>query len=87
MSARAVYPDDEMTIITAAGIALRTKVANVRQAGRATMGTHLINLKDGDTVASVARLAAADLKLSEPDEKANGKEEAAVEGELVLEGK
>ncbi len=87
VSARAVYPDDEMTIITAAGIALRTKVANVRQAGRATMGTHLINLKDGDTVASVARLAAADLKLSEPDEKANGKEEAAVEGELVLEGK
>ena len=40
------------------------------------MGTRLINLNEGDTVASVARLAAADLKLSMPeaDEKANGRE-------------
>jgi hypothetical protein len=38
------------------------------------MGTKVINLNDGDTVASVARLSAADMKLTEPDEKANGKE-------------
>ena len=39
----------------ATGQALRTKVKEIRQAGRPTMGTRLINLKEGDTVASVAR--------------------------------
>ncbi len=84
VSARAVRPEDELTIITTAGQALRLRVSDVRQAGRATMGTRLINLNEGDTVASVARLAAADLKLSMPeaDEKANGKE---VEVEQVIE--
>ncbi len=84
VSARAVRPEDELTIISTAGQALRLRVSDVRQAGRATMGTRLINLNEGDTVASVARLAAADLKLSMPeaDEKANGKE---VEGEQVVE--
>ncbi len=62
VSAHIVRPEDEITIISAAGIALRTKVANVRQAGRSTMGTRLITLNEGDTVASVARLAAADFK-------------------------
>ncbi len=87
VSARVVRPEDELTIISANGQALRMKVADVRHAGRATMGTRLINLRDGDSVASVARLSAADIKLTEPDEKTNGKEEAAVESELVLEGK
>ena len=84
VSARVVRPEDELTIISTAGQALRLRVSEVRQAGRATMGTRLINLNEGDTVASVARLAAADLKLSMPeaDEKANGKE---VEVEQVAE--
>ena len=81
VSARIVRPEDEVTIITAAGQALRLKVADIRQAGRATMGTRLINLKEGDSVASVARLAAADLKVSEAQEesKVNGREAEAVE--------
>ena len=29
------------------------------------MGTHLIHLKEGDTVASIARISAADLKEAE----------------------
>ncbi|MCC6187713.1 MAG: DNA gyrase subunit A [Anaerolineales bacterium] len=61
VAARVVHPDDEITVITTAGQALRLKVKHIRQAGRATMGTRLINLKEGDTVASVARLAAKDL--------------------------
>jgi DNA gyrase subunit A len=83
VSARVVYPDDDLTLITTAGIALRTKVASIRQAGRATMGTKVINLNDGDTVASVARLSAADMKLTEPDEKANGKETEPVADSAV----
>ncbi len=61
IAARVVHPDDDLTLITTFGQALRLKVKQVRQAGRPTMGTRLINLKEGDTLASVARLAAKDL--------------------------
>ncbi len=61
VAARVVHPDDELTIISTAGQALRLKVRDIRRAGRPTMGTRLINLKEGDTVASVARLAAKDV--------------------------
>ena len=61
VAARVVHPDDELTIISTAGQALRLKVRDIRRAGRATMGTRLINLKEADTVASVARLSVQDL--------------------------
>ena len=54
--------DDDLTIITANGVALRLKVKDVKQAGRATRGVHLIKPQQGDYVASVARIAAEDLK-------------------------
>ncbi|HKZ68840.1 MAG TPA: DNA gyrase C-terminal beta-propeller domain-containing protein, partial [Anaerolineales bacterium] len=72
VSARIVKPEDDLTVISAGGVALRTKMANVRQAGRATMGTRIITLKEGDIVASVARLAEADLKLGGAMEEENG---------------
>jgi DNA gyrase subunit A len=51
-----------VTIITANGMVLRTKVKDVKQAGRATRGVHLMEVKEGDRVASIARIAAAELK-------------------------
>ncbi len=61
-AARVVQMDDDLTIITAAGVALRLKVKDVKQAGRATRGVHLIKPQAGDYVATVARIAAEDLK-------------------------
>jgi DNA gyrase subunit A len=61
-SARVVDEQDDLTIISSGGIVLRTKVKPIRRAGRATMGVHLMGLKEGETVASVARIAARDLK-------------------------
>jgi DNA gyrase subunit A len=61
-AARVVHKDDELTIITANGVALRLRVKAVKQSGRATKGVHLIKPGDGDYVASVARIAAEDLK-------------------------
>jgi DNA gyrase subunit A len=61
-AARMVHKDDDLTIITANGVALRLKVKNVKQSGRATKGVHLIKPQAGDYVASVARIAAEDLK-------------------------
>jgi DNA gyrase subunit A len=61
-SARVVQEADDLTIITANGMVLRTKVKDVKQAGRATRGVHLMGIKEGDRVASIARIAAAELK-------------------------
>ncbi len=70
-AARVVRMDDDLTIITANGIALRLKVKDVKLAGRATRGVHLIKPQSGDYVASVARIAAEDLKRAGADAEAN----------------
>jgi DNA gyrase subunit A len=61
-AARVVQSDDDLTIISSGGIMIRTKVKQIKKAGRATMGVRVINLKEGETVGSVARIAAKDLK-------------------------
>ena len=53
---------DDLTIMTANGVTLRLKVKAVKQSGRATKGVHLIKPGEGDSVASVARTSAEDLK-------------------------
>jgi DNA gyrase subunit A len=68
VAVRSVQPDDQITIISVNGQAIRTTVSDIRLLGRATKGTRLMNLKPGDTVASVARLAAADLPAPEATE-------------------
>jgi len=62
VAARVVQQADDLTIITANGVAIRIKNKDVRQAGRSTKGVHLIKPQPGDSVASVARIAAEDLK-------------------------
>ena len=57
-----VQKDDDLTIMTSNGVTLRLKVKDVKQAGRATKGVHLIKPQEGDCVASVARISAEDLK-------------------------
>ncbi len=61
-AARVVDQQDDLTVISSTGIVLRTKVKQIKQAGRATMGVRVMNLKKGDSVASVARIAAKDLE-------------------------
>jgi DNA gyrase subunit A len=60
-SAMIVHDDDDLTIISTGGIVLRTKMKQIKRAGRATMGVRVIDLKEGETVAAVARMAAKDL--------------------------
>ena len=62
VAARVIQKADDLTIITSNGVAIRIKVKDVRQAGRSTRGVHLIKPQPGDSVASVARIAAEDLK-------------------------
>ncbi|MBN2501049.1 MAG: hypothetical protein JXB38_09755, partial [Anaerolineales bacterium] len=62
-----------LTIISANGVVIRTQVKQISQAGRSTRGVRVMNLDAGDTVASVARFAAADLAQVEKVSE-NGKE-------------
>ena len=62
VAARVIQKADDLTIITSNGLAIRIKAKDVKQAGRSTKGVHLIKPQDGDSVASVARTAAEDLK-------------------------
>jgi DNA gyrase subunit A len=61
--ARVVQPaDDIITLISSHGIVMRTKVDTIAQFGRATRGVRVMNIQEGDTVAALARIAAADLR-------------------------
>lgn len=60
VAARVVQPEDQITIISANGVVLRQRVSDIPKTGRATRGSRLINLREGDAVASVARLARVD---------------------------
>ncbi|MGV8041763.1 MAG: DNA gyrase subunit A [Thermoanaerobaculaceae bacterium] len=48
---------EDILLVTAQGMLIRTRSAEVRQSGRATQGVKLIGLEAGDKVVSVARLA------------------------------
>jgi DNA gyrase subunit A len=79
VAARVVMSEDEITLITAGGIALRTAVENVRVAGRSTLGVRVISLDDGDRLASLARLEA------NPEENARLVAEAAATAGVLIE--
>ncbi len=54
VSARVVAAGDEVTCISANGIILRTATDVISQQGRSTQGVRVMDLRAGDTVASVA---------------------------------
>ncbi|MFN0274585.1 MAG: DNA gyrase subunit A, partial [Chitinophagales bacterium] len=51
---------NDLMIITENGITIRMGVSDLRVMGRATQGVRLINLKDGDSIASVTRVDTED---------------------------
>ena len=48
-----VTEDNDLMIITRSGLTIRMSVSDIREAGRATQGVKLINIKDNDLIASV----------------------------------
>lgn len=53
ISIQAVTDDNDLMIINRSGLTIRTAVTEIRLAGRATQGVKIINLRGGDTIASV----------------------------------
>ncbi|MEN1785628.1 MAG: DNA gyrase subunit A [Bacteroidota bacterium] len=56
VSIKNVSDTDDLMIINKSGIAIRMEVENLRVMGRATQGVRLINLKEGDSIAAVAKV-------------------------------
>ena len=57
---KGVTDDNDLMIINKSGITIRLAVSQVRLAGRATQGVRLINLRNGDSIAAVAKVDADD---------------------------
>lgn len=53
----ALEPGDDLMLITTGGKIVRIKSDTIRQTGRSAQGVRVIDLIEGDTVASVARIA------------------------------
>jgi DNA gyrase subunit A len=70
---RVVQDEDEITLMSENGIILRTSVARIPEMGRYSRGVQMMDLKDGDRVASMARLF--------EDEEEEADAEGASEGE------
>ena len=70
VAARLVTPADEVMLITTGGVLIRTRVAEIREMGRATQGVTLINLGDDEKLAGLERVV-------ETDE--NGSEDTSIE--------
>lgn len=55
-----VTDEDDLMIINRSGLTIRMAVSDIRIAGRATQGVRLINIKDGDAIASVSVVTKSD---------------------------
>jgi DNA gyrase subunit A len=53
---RCVNPKDDILLITANSIVLRTQLEQIREVGRSAIGVRMMDLADGDTIVGVAVL-------------------------------
>ncbi len=65
VSMKSVRDDDEIMMITAKGIVIRTGLDQVREIGRNTQGVKLINLKEDDKLVAAAKLEASEIEAEE----------------------
>ena len=78
VSIQAVTDENDLMIINRSGITIRTAVDGIRMAGRATQGVKVINLREGDSIASVMAVPK-----SEDAEEVAAVEGATTEGAVV----
>lgn len=63
--ARVVRDGEDITLISRAGIVLRTKVSDISIQGRATRGVRVMDLDEGDALAALARISAEEAKATQ----------------------
>ena len=62
-----VSDTDDLMIINKSGIAIRMSVEDLRTMGRATQGVKLINIKENDSIAAVAKVMKEEENLDQAD--------------------
>jgi len=62
-----VVDKDELVIITTKGMVIRQAVKNLRVMGRNTQGVRVINLKDRDSIADIAKVVSEDNGIEQPE--------------------
>jgi DNA gyrase subunit A len=72
VAATLVHADDEIMLITDTGVLVRTRVAEIRELGRATQGVTLISLDAGAKLGGLQRIVENDANGDGPDEGADG---------------
>ena len=70
VAATLVHADDEIMLITDKGVLVRTRVAEIRELGRATQGVTLIGLDEGSKLSGLQRIVENDAQAVDLDEAA-----------------
>jgi len=60
VAAQIVGDDDDIMLITTGGVLIRTRIAEIRDMGRATQGVRLINLGEGEKLAGLEKILERD---------------------------
>ncbi|CAM3158158.1 DNA gyrase subunit A [Cupriavidus taiwanensis] len=81
VAAALVSPEDEIMLITTGGVLIRTRVAEIREMGRATQGVTLINVDEGTKLSGLQRIVESDA-----DNGGNGEEPEEADGTEGAEG-
>jgi len=76
---KGILGSEDIMIITENGIMIRTSVREISTMGRNTQGVKVINLKDGDSIADVTRVATEE---DEEETTGDADDDAATNGEL-----
>lgn len=63
VAATLVESTDEIMLITTGGVLIRTRVAEIREMGRATQGVTLISVEDGEKLSGLQRIVETDANL------------------------
>ena len=80
ISIQAVTDDNDLMIINRSGLTIRTSADQIRVAGRATQGVKVIDLREGDSIASVTAVPK-----TEEDENIEGVEATEVVADTTVE--
>ena len=73
VAATLVEAADEIMLITTGGVLIRTRVAEIREMGRATQGVTLIAVEDGTKLSGLQRILESDVEVEDDQ---SGTEEA-----------
>ncbi|KVD57808.1 DNA gyrase subunit A [Burkholderia ubonensis] len=72
VAATLVDAEDQIMLITTAGVLIRTRVSEIREMGRATQGVTLISLDEGTKLSGLQQIAEAEDGDGEADEASDG---------------